>query len=411
MEVRFDASPAPMNEQEIKAKLEHAAKVTLKRVKKDECFDAMLPPELKVRFAGWKFGKYGWTSPTNLLVTAAWKKWLNPHQDVCKIWANDSDGKPIKGAYSIRSDDEKFTVWLVSKFTIYKNFCSKNSGMQGSRAIEKMRGLSRINRGQRFEQSTRFDSNLFCDILNDINDHPDKAKEILLYLLQVAFRKKVERERKLKKLGSFTTVDSRCVDLILESVKEIPDPQFIVVVTAMLLERFAQANPKLTGSEVQGYQSNKSGANSQSGDCGDIWIVKDGTTCIASEVKNESKQFGFSNLADVEDRIQKYSNLTHYFLVTANDSPWSPTALSDPDFNERIRSYQREYKLQILGLGTRDLLFLVNLIAPIDDDSIGRLESILKNTPDLKQDTIQRWIDIREKYQCNARLTPKAKLE
>ena len=46
-EGRFHRSSVPMNEQEIKAKLEHAAKEAQAAVKQDKCLDAKLPPKLK----------------------------------------------------------------------------------------------------------------------------------------------------------------------------------------------------------------------------------------------------------------------------------------------------------------------------------------------------------------------------
>ena len=127
--------------------------------------NAIIPEKLLARLQGWEYGKYGHTSTVNLMITASWYKWLFPEQDVCKIWSRDHKKKVIEGGYGIRSVDEKYTVPLVNKTRIAEGFCSPNSGMQGSRAIEKMRGSLRIGRNTPIEQAVSFDMNLYFSIL------------------------------------------------------------------------------------------------------------------------------------------------------------------------------------------------------------------------------------------------------
>ena len=91
----------------------------------------------------WHWGSYGWVSPASLIFTATWRKYFFPNEDCCKIWAKDENNNPIEGGYSIRSEDEMITIPILAKYDLCTGYCSPNSGMQGSRAIEKMRSLKR----------------------------------------------------------------------------------------------------------------------------------------------------------------------------------------------------------------------------------------------------------------------------
>ena len=144
-----------------------------------------IPETLVSRINTWQFGSYGWTSPVNIMLTCAWYKWLNPLQDTCKIWAQDHQKNKIEGGFALRTLDEKYTVRIIAKLRIAKNFCSSNSGMQGTRAIEKMRGIGRIDRDTPLEQSVKFDMKLFQEILNDINEcSSEEAKNVFKLLLK-----------------------------------------------------------------------------------------------------------------------------------------------------------------------------------------------------------------------------------
>ena len=87
-------------------------------LKADDCDYSKLPPKLITEINQWQWGSYGWTSPTSLLVTAAWRKYLYPDVDCCKIWARDEKKAPIPGGYSIRSADEGVTIPLLAKYDL-----------------------------------------------------------------------------------------------------------------------------------------------------------------------------------------------------------------------------------------------------------------------------------------------------
>ena len=156
-----------VDESKIRNLLDEAYVRVADAVAKEESVGSDLPTILKRNIDAWNFGGYGWTSPVNLLMTAAWVKHVDAPQDVCLIWARNTEG-PIPGGFSIRSMDEKFTVPLVNKYTIFNQFCSNNSGMQGSRALEKSKlreAGTRIERDSELGQRVSFDIVLFQTLI------------------------------------------------------------------------------------------------------------------------------------------------------------------------------------------------------------------------------------------------------
>ena len=191
-----------------------------------------MPTHLLNDLEQWKWGSYGWISPASLIVTATWVKHFIPLQDCCKIWARDETNDPIKGGYSIRSVDEKITIPLFSKHDLCTGFCSDNSGMQGSRAIEKMRTLKRLNANFSQNQRTVFDLNLFASILNKVNSlNGDQSLEVLRYLICKA--KKFRSDRKLMD-SSIMNIDVN-ID-VLGVLNEISDPELVKCVAAACLQ-------------------------------------------------------------------------------------------------------------------------------------------------------------------------------
>lgn len=145
------------------------------------------PVELLKNLERWKWGSYGWVSPASLIFTATWRKYFYPNDDCCKIWAKDEKNAPIEGGYSIRSEDESITIPVLAKYDLCTGYCSPNSGMQGSRAIEKMRTSKRVNTDFDTTQRTLFDLKLFAAILNQINTlSSEQALRVLKYQICIA---------------------------------------------------------------------------------------------------------------------------------------------------------------------------------------------------------------------------------
>jgi hypothetical protein len=354
-----------------------------------------LPKALLRRIGNWKFGGYGWTSPVNLMITACWTKWLLPSQDVCKIWAKNTANKLIPGGYSIRSYDERITVPLVSRLSIYHQFCSNNSGMQGTRAIEKTRSASRIERNMRLEQRVYFDLSLFAEIMNDINDlNPGQAKIAFQHF--IAIGSKISKQRKLgleSLLAKNVNNQNDCVSVIHKALAEIGDPQFTVIVTAMCMKALAEHSTTLKGAKLKGIDGKKTGANARSNVPGDLWLEVDSLPVVACEVKDRSKTFGYEILSAVEDRYIKNPTLEKYLMVTGANIAIENRVLVSAEWTEKIAELNNQ-GLGVQVLTIRELIGFLSLLGPVDQTYIIGINTYLSKFADLKADTVAKWSNI-----------------
>lgn len=340
----------------------------------------------------WSFGSYGWTSPVNLFITAAWYKWLFPHQDVCKIWANDHSKKKITGGFAIRTNDEQFTVPLVTKTRIYGSFCSPNSGMQGSRAIEKMRGQGRIDRNTPIAQAVSFDMFLFQNILNDINDcSSEEAYYYLQYLLRLGIDKKNAKLIELGKLSKTTFAKQITLHDILSFSENISDPQFIKVLAVAFLEPLIS---KMGGGyKTQGISGSKTAADTQSKAPGDFWFIDEkGNPIIAVEVKDKTKNIGFEIIGAIENRKSNNPSLSQYFAVTGAKIAVKESVINDKCWVENLTRIRDDLGLNIITLNLVDLCSLLTLAQVNAASVVKRINEVISQMDDLKKDTIEKWL-------------------
>jgi hypothetical protein len=353
-----------------------------------------LPPVVKRRIDQWKFGGYGWTSPVNLLMTAAWVKHVKHTQDVCLIWARNTDGEIVNG-FSIRSMDEKFTVPFVNKYTIFDKFCSYNSGMQGTRALEKCKlreDGTRLERDTELGQKVRFDIVLFQNIMNDINDLNSKqALDVFAYFVEIALKVK---KRIADEMGAvpISRISDRIVvqRKIVESVESFNDPQFVKIVVAAILELLIEGLPKLENCSLKGVEGSQTSADTQSGNPGDLWIeAVDGSVIVGCEVKDTSKTIGFDVLAAVDKRTCNHANLTQYFLVSAAMAPVAFDDLCDPQWGKLITDYASR-GIIISTLSVKELLGMAEFSADVTLLP-DKITTFLKVTSNLKLETVKKW--------------------
>lgn len=379
----------------IQSLITEAADEAVRKVDEGHSFGTLIKNSICVRILRWQFGEYGWTSPVNLLITAAWTKWLHPDQDVCKIWAKDSKNNPITGGFSLRSADESFTVPLVCRLNIFPGFCSNNSGMQGTRAIEKARAACRIDRDTRLEQRVLFDLELFVNIMNDINDlKSEEAKFVFQYLIEQGYRKKLQIAKGKAALKG-TEIDSRknAYDLVIKAASLIHDPQFIKVLVGSCLDLIAKQTENFHDCTVEGIYDQKTGANARSLAPGDIWLSKNKSPVLGCEVKDASKEFGFEILSAVRERIKSNPTLTRYWLVTASETAIKHTVASDPEWSKQLREFRKSGC--IISIFTfRALLALVDSLIHIDGILPDIITGHLVETSDLKNETIAKWNEL-----------------
>jgi len=373
-------------------KVNAAADEAIDHLAKNGTFANKVPPALRKRMQSWKYGNYGWTSPVNLMITAAWVKWLMPQQDVCKIWARDSSNRPITGSYSIRSFDEKVTVPLVSKLDIYSSFCSRNSGMQGTRAIEKTRVATRLNRGTQLEQRVKFDLELFVQTMNDIDSlNPNQAKAAFQYYMELGFGINKARLRQLDDLLAHSGGDqSDEVGIVLRAAVEIADPQFVKAVVAAALHFLGENTPSLKRSTVCGIDGHMTGADARSGDPGDLWLEIDGNPIVGCEVKDRTKTFGFEILRAAEERVANNSSITTYFFVTASTIAVSEGILKEPQWANQLESI-RVRGLNVIPITLRDFVVFISFLNSLSGRFTKKLTELLTVSPGLKPGTVSKW--------------------
>jgi len=341
----------------------------------------------------WSFGSYGWTSPVNLLITAAWYKWRFPEQDVCKIWANDHSKKKIDGGFAIRSNDERYTVPLVTKTRITNGFCSPNSGMQGSRAIEKMRGQGRIDRNSPIEQAVSFDMSLFQNIINDIDDcSSEEAYQYLLYLLRVGIDIRDERIKKNSNLSKKTNEKDISLHVLLAFCEGISDPQFVKLLAIAFLEPLVFHFYK--DLHTSGIEGSKTAADTQSKSPGDFWFSDlSKQPLIGVEAKDKSKNIGFEIIGAIENRKENNPTLTTYLAVTASKIAVRESVLKDKFWLQNITRIRDDLNLNIITMSFLDICSLLTFIKADHAAVLSRANELISKMDDLKKDTIDKWIE------------------
>lgn len=380
-----------MTDAETRKSLDEAFELAILNEEKD--IVSSIPTQLLQRIKDWQFGKYGWMSPVNLIVTAAWYKWLNPKQDVCRIWS-DLNGSPIEGGFSIRTQDEKFTVPLVTKKNIFHNFCSPNSGMQGTRALEKIRNLKRISRTSTIDQRVTFDLQLFKDIMNDINEcSTAQAKGVFMYLMRLAHNIQKTREAELIALSGAGSASTRNeLSVVSEFLNTVSDPQFVKCVGLVILAKLMDGMFGKDKLALRGVDGHKTASDARALTPGDFWFEKDGVPFIGVEIKDITKSIGFDVLSAVRNRKKNNDSLEFYFLISAAAQPVKDHVREDKDWQKALTEI-RESGLSITAIGLQDAYFMARLVLNGDIDLVSKVSAMLPQISSLKQDTIVKWIE------------------
>lgn len=346
------------------------------------------PPALKALIDRWPWGRYGWTSPVNLLLTAAWRKAMRPDQDVCRIWYYDAQRRPIADAYSIRNLDESYTVPFVNKHDIFKNFCSPNSGMQGSRALEKGRSVTgRLDRDWSANQRTVFDLDLFADIMNDMDGlDAAQARETLAYLLSIAVRFRDERIAAQKAILALR-YDSAGVDLA-SLPERFDDPEFVrALVAATVASVLAPAGASWS---VRGTDGAKTAADARSGNPGDLWVADEaGVPVVGFEVKDRTRTIDWTVLRRASGFLKAFPGMRAFIIVVANKAPLADRVA--PDVRDPARLFRRDgFQRNVSVLSIYDLINLA-VITGRSDEVFDRTGVLVATMPSIKPETRERW--------------------
>lgn len=364
-----------MNSRQIRAELD-----TL--VQETTSYDSsVLPSTLIDKIGRWKWGSYGWVSPVSLMFTAAWRKYYYPEIDCCRIWADDEKHQPIEGGYSIRSEDESISIPILAKHDLCQGFCSPNSGMQGSRAIEKMRNLKRLNTDFDSAQRTLFDLKLFAEIMNEINElEHNQLFELIKYFICIAKGIKAHRDEVNASICCATDANFSVIDFL----GQIHDPEFTKCVVAACLEAVFSKH----GIQVVGAEDYKTAADARAGKPGDLALEKNGKYVLAVEVKDKTQRIDWNNLERANRILERCPELHGFaFVLESRDAATNSTV------HEMVKSAQLSNgngkKISIMSLFA---LYQLAKITIGESDLIALVGSYLVKVPAVKPDTKEAWL-------------------
>lgn len=341
----------------------------------------VVPRELQSNLDKWHWGSYGWVSPASLIFTATWRKYFYPKEDCCKIWAKDENNNQIPGGYSIRTEDELVTIPILAKYDLCNGFCSPNSGMQGSRAIEKMRALKRLNTDFDNAQRTVFDLKLFAATLNQIDKlNSDQALNVLKYLILIA---KAIKERRIHTNEELQNGASKQFNL-MTFLAETHDPELTKCVAATCLE-FIFFSAGLT---LEGVSDFRTAADARAQKPGDLSLSNGNNTVIAVEVKDKTQNIDWNNIDRAKKIILSNDNLKFFIFVLEKKE-----ATVTDVIQEMVNSPQFHITPcnKIIFLSINDLYLLA--LALYDESKITkRTGQYLSQAPSVKPETKEKWL-------------------
>ena len=341
-----------------------------------------IPKDLFNNINKWKWGQYGWISPVSLFLTAAWHKYNNPKSDCCKIWAVDESNKPIPGSYSIRSEDESIIIPLLAKHDLCRDFCSPNSGMQGSRAIEKMRSHKRINVDFDKTQRTIFDLKLFAIILNQINELTRPAcLEFCRYFIVIAKRIRDKRTKDTSALKTHSVYRRSALAFLTET----HDPELTKCVTAACLYLIYSKK----GFLLQGVDDEKTAADARAKKPGDLCIMRNGLPVTAVEVKDKTQEIDWNNIERACRIIRRFPSLQIFLFVLEKRSALATSIMNEILSSQKLVSFTVSAKIAFCSL--YDLYRIALSMA--SEPEIANLTSLyIARTPAIKPTTIKKWL-------------------
>jgi hypothetical protein len=302
---------------------------------------------------------------------------------VCKIWANNEKKEKIPGGFSIRSADESITVQVFSKYDLCKGFCSDNSGMQGTRAIEKSRGHVRLDRDFKATQSTVFDLELFASIMNDIDDlTEEQALETFKYLIVKAKSIKADIE---KSNASIEKGEGKSFDL-LKMLRDTNDPELTKCVFGACFE--AIYGPQ--GFELSGIEDQKTAADTRAKKPGDLTLEKEGKSLVSIEVKDKTQDIDWDNIEKAKKILERHKDVVTFIFALESRSSVVTDIVKEMTVSKQLNE----------GLGDKIVIMSLHdayrmALAMTDEESIRRRTGqFLTKAPAIKVNTRDKWVEL-----------------
>ncbi|MDR2132938.1 MAG: hypothetical protein LBP30_06280 [Clostridiales Family XIII bacterium] len=237
----------------------------------------------------------------------------------------------------MRGADEGISIPLLAKHDLCSGFCSDNSGMQGSRAVEKMRSLKRLDADFDTAQRTVFDLKLFAAI------------DVRKFLADTA------------------------------------DPELTKCVVAACLDVIFAPH----GCMLAGVEDYKTAADARARKPGDLCVVYNGEPRIAVEVKDKTQTIDWNNIERAKKIIDANGAVRDFVFVLERKQ-----SISHPIIAEMFSApkFDKDPYNRISIVSFQDMYLLALSIA--DSDAIAaKTSEFIALAPAIKPETKDRWID------------------
>ncbi len=248
--------------------------------------------------------------------------------------------------------------------------------MQGSRAIEKMRNLKRLDKDFGQAQRTLFDLKLFALILNQINDlSKEQALEVLKYEIVTA---KDVKAKRVATNNALACKKSSSFDL-LDFLAKTADPELTKCVVAACLDTiFAKHDMTLDG--VSDY---KTAADARAQKPGDLCLSVSGEYKIAIEVKDKSQTIDWENIVRAKKILQKHNSVENFIFVLENRSATVTSIIQEMIASPQLKETPCN---KITFMSVHDLFHLA-LSITTEDELIKTTSKFMAIAPAVKPET------------------------
>lgn len=339
----------------------------------------LIPKGLLTRLESWQWGRYGWKSPTTVIIASTWKKVCDPTQDICKLWAVDESGKAIEGGYSFRRWEESVTVPIFAKHGLHEGeFCSANGGFQGARALEKSRSLRRLERKSPQVQTVLWNWPLFAEILNDINALSHAAvSEVMNWLIHRAISYHNERKSSASAIKNTTARFP-----LLEFLALHPDPELTKCIAAAALTSLLES-PNYCLSGLTDY---KTASDIQADKAGDLALISTTTNLplAAFEIKAASQSLDWNNIARARETLQAHISLKYFVFILERMTASTNAVVED------LKNMDASNPAPIHFINL-EILFTLSLMKHGHQHIADLTANYILKAPSIKSSTVEAW--------------------
>jgi hypothetical protein len=253
--------------------------------------------------------------------------------------------------------------------------------MQGSRAIEKMRNLKRLETNFSLSQRTVFDLKLFASILNKINSlNPTQSLEVLRLLICTA--KNIQKGR-ISSDSKLTTVQLNIS--VLDFLDKVSDPELTKCFAAACLNAIYSKHDLI----IEGIADYKTASDARAEKPGDLYLRREEEILISVEVKAKSIKIDWQNIGRAETILKAFPTLTNFIFILENRN-----ALFEAEIQEMINSprLSSDIGIKISFISVHDIYRLA--LSTVADTEITALTGkYLSEAPSVKPATKDSWIE------------------